>query len=98
MTQARISFSPRGKINPVKRMAGLVKNDILGWVTVDEINQCVKNKIITFKEGVYCIPMELKLIIKDGDGKMVRNPSKEWVVSRKYIDYMIKNGRMKQDA
>lgn len=96
--QIKITKERYEKARSSIKAKGLIRNDVLGFATPKEINQCVKDKIITFRQGHYCIPMELKLILKGDNGKILRHPEKEWVVSQKFIDYMVKTGRMKKDA
>lgn len=101
LSPAQVRLNTQEKIEKATanlKAKGLIHNEILGWATLQEINQCVKDRIITFRGGYYCIPMELKLISRNSEGKLLHNPVKEWVVSQKYLDYMIKTGRKQENA
>lgn len=73
-----------------KSTSNLIHNELLGYTTKQEIEYCVKHKIITYRQGCYCIPMVLTFFPSQRDGRQIRSSSKEWVVSPKYLEYIIK--------
>lgn len=81
-----LNLKPWAKyINP-----NLVKDDVLGWVTQEEIDRARRIGAIKIRDGKSCVPLVQSLATMDAPGtfdKAYSKGDKIWVVAPEHVEY-----------